>query len=138
MPNAPARPCTYPGCGRLTLKGRCDQHRRTEAKQYDKARGSAHERGYTSQWTRYRAAWLRDHPLCGDRRNGTSTQHSYCAEQGYVVAASVVDHIKPHRGDMGLFWDAENHQSLCAPCHNRKTATEDGGFGNRPKGELGR
>lgn len=22
-------------------------------------------------------------------------------------------------------------QPLCAPCHSRKTATEDGGFGNR-------
>jgi 5-methylcytosine-specific restriction protein A len=46
------------------------------------------------------------------------------------VQATVVDHIKPHQGDPELFWDSENLQALCAPCHSRKTASEDGGFGN--------
>lgn len=27
-----------------------------------------------------------------------------------------------------MFWDQRNHQTLCEPCHNRKTALEDGGF----------
>ena len=131
MPIAPPRPCTYPGCGRLTFNTRCDQHRRTEAKAYDQQRGDRHARGYDSEWYRYRAQWLRLHPLCGDRLNGSSAQHSYCAQQGITVAASVVDHIRPHKGDQMLFRDPDNHQSLCEPCHNRKTATEDGGFGNR-------
>jgi hypothetical protein len=47
----------------------------------------------------------------------------------------VVDHIVPHGGDQTLFWDAANHQTLCEPCHNRKTATEDGGFIRRIAGE---
>jgi 5-methylcytosine-specific restriction protein A len=47
------------------------------------------------------------------------------------VAANEVDHIKPHKGDMALFWDSSNWQSLCKPCHSAKTATEDGGFGRK-------
>ena len=35
-----------------------------------------------------------------------------------------------------MFYDERNLQSLCAvPCHNRKTATEDGGFLRRIPGE---
>ena len=48
--------------------------------------------------------------------------------------AREVDHIEPHKGDDTLFWDQDNWQPLCKPCHSRKTATEDGGFGN-PKRE---
>ena len=46
------------------------------------------------------------------------------------------DHIKPHKGDWTLFCDMANLQGLCASCHSKKTAGEDGGFGNaqrRPK-----
>ena len=45
--------------------------------------------------------------------------------------ATDVDHIVPHRGDARLLYDENNLQSLCKSCHSRKTATEDGGFGNR-------
>ena len=135
MPTAPPRPCTFPGCGTLTFSGRCDKHKRVEARQHDQQRGSAHSRGYTAQWQRYRAHWLREHPLCGERVDGKRyPEHSYCAQQDAVVAGDVVDHIRPHRGDECLMWGEDNHQTLCRPCHNRKTATEDGGFGNRAKG----
>ena len=94
---------------------RCALHRKVA----DKARGTAHERGYTSAWTKARDAYLMHHPLCAQ-----------CQLNGMVTAASVVDHIVPHRGDKALFWDsAGNWQPLCKPCHDRKTATEDGGFG---------
>lgn len=42
----------------------------------------------------------------------------YCAQLGLDVLATVVDHIKPHRGDMALFWDEANWQGLCKPCHD--------------------
>ena len=43
-----------------------------------------------------------------------------CAALGRTTAATVVDHIKPHRGDDRLFWDFDNNvQSLCKPCHDR-------------------
>jgi 5-methylcytosine-specific restriction protein A len=49
--------------------------------------------------------------------------------------ATVVDHIIPHNGDMVRFWDQDNWQPLCKQCHDIKTATEDGGLGNK-KGKM--
>lgn len=87
------------------------------------ARGSAHSRGYGRKWQAARLGYLQKHPLC-----------VHCLARGHVVAATDVDHIKPHGGDPVLFWDFENNvQSLCHPCHSLKTATEDGGFGNSRK-----
>ncbi|MCP4309588.1 MAG: HNH endonuclease [bacterium] len=32
----------------------------------------------------------------------------------------VCDHIKPHRGDPGKFWDPDNLQTLCkSECHDK-------------------
>jgi 5-methylcytosine-specific restriction endonuclease McrA len=32
----------------------------------------------------------------------------------------VADHRRPHRGDLALFWDPENLETLCAsPCHSK-------------------
>jgi 5-methylcytosine-specific restriction protein A len=47
----------------------------------------------------------------------------------------VVDHKVPHRGDMKLFWDRNNWQSMAKECHDRKTASEDGGFGRVGAGQ---
>ena len=118
MPMAARRPCTWPGCPELVSDGsRCTKHRR----QADRQRGTAHERGYTSAWTKARDAWLRSHPLC---------QCPDCDEgRVRLTAATVVDHKIPHRGDKGLFWDSANWQSMSKSCHDRKTAREDGGFG---------
>ena len=115
MATAAKRPCTWPGCRELVSGGsRCSQH----ARQADRERGTAHERGYTTAWTKARAAFLSAHPFCKVHR-----------EQNALVAAVIVDHVIPHRGDKVLFWDSRNWQPLCKPCHDRKTATEDGGFG---------
>jgi len=62
---------------------------------------------YGGAWQRARAAYLRKHPLCTDHIG-----------RGQVVAATVVDHIKPHKGDLTLFWDSANWQSLCKLCHD--------------------
>lgn len=39
--------------------------------------------------------------------------------------ASVTDHIRPHRGDVELFRDQKNHQSLCKRHHDEKTQVQD-------------
>lgn len=53
-----------------------------------------------------------------------------CATPGCATRASHVDHILAvSRGGGAL--DPANLRSLCAPCHSRKTARADGGFGNR-------
>lgn len=68
----------------------------------------------TARWQRMREAQLSAHPLC-----------VYCLEREEVTAADTVDHIKPHRGDDALMWDAENLQSLCASCHSSRGQRED-------------
>ena len=73
----------------------------------------------SARWQRARRHFLAQHPLCAE-----------CERQGRVSAANTVDHIIPHRGDTKRFWDADGWQALCAGCHSRKTAAEDGGFGN--------
>lgn len=83
------------------------------------ARGKTAERGYGGRWQRYRLTYLRAHPLCAE-----------CRKTGRVTAAEHVDHVRAVSGaEDPLFWDAGNHQGLCASCHSRKTAAEDGGFG---------
>jgi 5-methylcytosine-specific restriction protein A len=67
---------------------------------------NANARGYTYEWQRYRLQFIADHPLCAIRGDGCT------------LAAEVVDHIAPHRGDMALFWDINDHQSACMHCHN--------------------
>jgi 5-methylcytosine-specific restriction protein A len=42
-----------------------------------------------------------------------------------VTAATLVDHVVAHRGDVGRFWDRDNWQPLCRSCHNAKTARGD-------------
>jgi 5-methylcytosine-specific restriction endonuclease McrA len=40
-----------------------------------------------------------------------------CAQLGRTTAATVVDHVIPHRGDIGLFWKGALASS-CKPCHD--------------------
>jgi 5-methylcytosine-specific restriction protein A len=41
-----------------------------------------------------------------------------CMQEHRVIAATIVDHIVPHKGDPDLFWYGAL-QSLCLPHHNR-------------------
>ena len=62
---------------------------------------------YTCQW-----------PGCG----------RICAGKHPADDSPVVDHKKPHRGNVTLFWDKANLQTLCkSPCHDQhKQAQEQG------------
>jgi len=69
-------------------------------------RRTAAQRGYGHAWRRESRLFLAENPWCvrlGD---------------GCTVAAMVVDHKIPHKGNMGLFWDRRNWQSLCKHCHD--------------------
>jgi len=76
---------------------------------YDRDRGSARRRGYTADWDKASASFLRDEDnvLC-----------SGCLAVGVLTPAVLTDHIIPHRGDEGLFWDRDNWQSACRPHHD--------------------
>lgn len=49
-----------------------------------------------------------------------------CASAGLITPATVVDHIREHRGDLVLFWQRSNFQSLCAPHHDSAKQKADG------------
>nr|WP_244305779.1 HNH endonuclease signature motif containing protein [Paraburkholderia lacunae] len=75
---------------------------------------------YGAAWRKARAQFLRANPLC---------QCNECRQARLLTRATVVDHIRPHRGDVNLFWDRTNWQAMSKRCHDRKTARDDGGFG---------
>ena len=68
----------------------------------------------TAAWQKMRLAQLQAEPLC-----------RICSGAGRIVPATVVDHIRRHNNDVNRFFDAKNLQSLCKPCHDRKTVTHD-------------
>lgn len=129
MPFKPRRPCRHPGCPALVDRGFCATHdaahdRETtrRAQEYDKARGTAAERGYDGDWREASRKYLRDHPYC---------ECDACRSSFAPHDADTVDHIVPHNGDLRLFWDRSNWRAMSWAHHSRKTASSDGGFGNR-------
>ena len=111
------RPCNPRGCP-FTIRGAqryCNRHENEaldDRRRKDARRGTATERGYGGRWQRERAVYLALNPLCKD----PDTRH-----EGRTIASTTVDHIKPHRADPNLFWDQNNWQALCKPCHDAKT-----------------
>ena len=85
-----------------------------------------HKRLYDSAaWKRRRLAQLQAHPLC-----------AYCLALGRTVAATVADHVKPHRGNLEAFYHGDL-QSLCATCHSGAKQAEEKGSGLRGGDVLG-
>ena len=123
MPQRIGTPCNHRGCPAIVVDRYCDEHRRQHVAQVNARRDTSLAKLYKSaRWARARAAFLASNPYC-----------VHCLEHPAapsLVAARHVDHIRPHRGDVDLFWDQTNWQPLCASCHSRKTAQENGGFGN--------
>lgn len=76
---------------------------------FDQKRPTANQRGYNGEWAKARKQYLAAHPLC-----------CRCG-----APASVVDHIKPHKGNQTLFWDRFNWQPLCQPCHSGPKQAEE-------------
>jgi 5-methylcytosine-specific restriction endonuclease McrA len=71
---------------------------------------------YNHRWRKERKHYLALNPLC-----------CYCLKQGKVTPATVVDHITPHKGDLNLFWDANNWQPMCKHCHDSVKQSEERG-----------
>ena len=120
MPVRPPRPCPWPGCPALVLKGsHCAKHlpmaeartaeaRKNAHKAYNAQRDESDQFYKTERWRKFRAYYLRRHPLC-----------VHCDSQGLTTVAVILDHIEPLklRPDLALAWD--NVRPLCRACHNR-------------------
>jgi len=59
------------------------------------------------RWKVLRREQLASNPLC-----------AFCQAQGLITAASVADHVIPHRNNLELFFSPGNLQSLCKHCHD--------------------
>jgi len=63
-----------------------------------------------ARWKKLRiATFVRDLFTC---------QMPGCGRVEGKTALLVADHRIPHRGDPDLFWDPDNLQTLCKPCHD--------------------
>ena len=123
MVMAPAKPCRRcrkrtrnPGGYCEACQARNEKNKAQVVKRYDQDRGSAAKRGYGRKWRKESKAYLDMNPVCVE-----------CERAGYIVKATVVDHITPHKGDMKLFWRRSNWQPMCKRCHDQKTRREDMG-----------
>ena len=71
-----------------------------------------------ASWKRLREWQLKRAPLC-----------AFCLDRGTTELASVADHIKAHKGDVRLFFNGTNLQSLCKTCHDgAKHRSENRGY----------
>lgn len=97
MPYRAPTACTQPGCRAVTYRShRCLDHQ-------PPPRPSPYKQGYDHAWQKTRIEHLSIEPQC---RN--------CGR-----VANEVDHIIPKRQRGSN--DHSNLQSLCKPCHSRKT-----------------
>lgn len=88
-------------------------------------RRSAASRGYDHRWRKESKAFLALQPWCVK------------LGEGCTLIATLVDHVKPHKGNMVLFWDRTNWQPLCDHCHNvHKARMEARGPMRDAKGRL--
>jgi 5-methylcytosine-specific restriction protein A len=102
----------------VVKRGRCGTCATKAQRAAEAERPSSYARGYTRRWSRESKLYLRAHPMCMcDSCNGDG------------LPAEIVDHVVPHKGNQSLFWDPSNWQAMNKRCHDRKTATQDGGFG---------
>lgn len=66
-----------------------------------------HQHLYGGAWRRARLAFLHEHPIC-----------HMCQQDKRLVAAQVVDHDPPHKGDPSKFWDESTWRPLCKRHHD--------------------
>lgn len=117
MASRPLKPCKHPGCAELTRDGWCPRHK----PKYKRGASAEYHGWYLLPiWTdNLRPAQLLREPFC--RECARLYQPS---DPRSRTRATVVDHVRPHRGDWALFIDPANHQSLCKHHHDQKTARE--------------
>ena len=120
MPAASLRPCAARGCSGLVSRGvrYCQAHSKAPISQ----RRQVKPIQYGGRWRKVSKAFL---GLPGN---------AWCRSCGAI--AQCVDHVRAHEGDELLFWDQGNWQPLCNSCHSKKTASEDGGFGNEKRWKM--
>ena len=106
MPYKPKRPCSHPGCPRLTDGRYCEEHEKLAAKTYERhERDPETKKRYGSSWRKTSRRFLDGHPFC-----------ELCGREGRMTMATLVHHIRATR--YGGTDDDGNLMALCASCHS--------------------
>lgn len=117
MPRRPASRCT--ACGtRKDPSGRCSTCKPARAR--------------TSGQNRKDWRWVYDDKRWPPLRDQVLSEEAVCS-CGCGRPPTVVDHIRPHRGDEQLAFDRANLQAMTKTCHDSKTAHETGFAGHGVK-----
>ena len=112
VPSKPKRPCSHPGCPKLTHGRFCEEHEKEEARRYEKYdRDPAVHRRYGRAWKRIRDRYVAAHPLCEE-----------CKKQGKLTPTEEVHHILPL--SKGGTHAESNLMALCKSCHSAITARD--------------
>ena len=119
MPRRPPKPCSYPGCPKLTYERYCPEHKKLMNAQYDARLRDRRASGFyhSKEWKRLRQNFLVEHPFCCE-----------CMKAGKLIKAVVVDHVVPIKQG-GSALDENNLQALCPSCHGSKSIREGSRFG---------
>ncbi len=117
MPSKPKVRCQ---CGKIRRPDERCACGGTPGRFGDPRRGSAASRGYGSDWSKFRNAYLSLHPLC-----------SSCESQGRVVVAAELHHLIPIRLAPSRRLDPTNCVGLCKRCHAGVTAKASHGTRER-------
>ncbi|EKD87947.1 MAG: HNH endonuclease [uncultured bacterium] len=117
MPKRALRTCAFHGCPELVNSGYCEKHKPVIASQADDYHPQWQHLYDSRKWKRLRRIQLTKEPWCAE-----------CLRANIFTAATDADHVDPHRGNPDLFFKGKL-QSLCKPCHSRKTANEVNGRG---------
>ena len=119
MPRKPKRPCSYPGCPKLTDGRYCEEHQSVVNSNYEKyGRDPATKKRYGRAWKRIRDKYVQEHPFC-----------ELCFKRGVLVETEEVHHIKPL--SEGGTHDRSNLIALCKSCHSTIHAKRGDYWGDR-------
>jgi len=99
----PSKPPTFHPSGRGAKQREADYEVRRRREQ------PWRKKYYTTRWYALRDRQLTKQPLC---------EHCLQSNPSRITAATVVHHKTPHRGDDALFYDPNNLESACQPCHD--------------------
>ncbi|MPN62090.1 hypothetical protein SDC9_209836 [bioreactor metagenome] len=115
----PKRPCSHPGCPRLTDGRYCEEHAKEAARTYERhQRDPETHKRYGHSWRKVRKAFLAEHPFC-----------ELCRSHGKLTEPTVAHHIKAAR--YGGVDDEGNLMALCSSCHSTLHARQGERWGNQ-------
>ena len=103
------------------------QQRKRQTEQLGRTRESQEGFYNSKAWKKIRDQRRRENPICQE-----------CERNGIIRRMNVVDHIKPIDEAPELALDYDNTQSLCTPCHVRKTNKDKKEKAKRIRLEKGR